>query len=90
MHPHVTLEALGTRRLESCGAVRQPVHEGIDTGRENIGDAASLEDGRNVFLADVRTNNKSIKKKMTERAGFRRERRRHRRIRKQRRSESHA
>ena len=64
----------------------QPVHEGIDTGRENIGDAASLEDGRNVFLADVKTHNKSIKKKMVERAGFRRERRRHRRIRKQRRA----
>ena len=46
----------------------QPVYEGIDTGRENIGDAASLENGENVFLADVRTNNKSIKKKMQDRA----------------------
>lgn len=62
----------------------QPVHEGIDTGRENIGDAASLENGKNVFLSDVRTNNKSIKKKMQDRATFRRERRRHRRQRKQR------
>ena len=62
----------------------QPVHEGIDTGRENIGDAASLEDGTNVFLADVKTNNKSIKQKMQDRAGFRHERRRHDRQSKQR------
>lgn len=62
----------------------QPVYEGIDTGRENIGDAASLENGENVFLADVKTNNKSIKKKMQDRAGFRRERRRHDRQSKQR------
>lgn len=62
----------------------QPIHEGIDTGRENIGDAASLENGKNVFLSDVRTNNKSIKKNMQDRAAFRRERRRHHRQRKQR------
>ncbi len=62
----------------------QPVHEGIDTGRENIGDAASLEDGTNVYLANVRTNNKSIKSNMQDRAGFRRERRRHDRQSKQR------
>lgn len=62
----------------------QPVHEGVDTGRENIGDAASLENGENVFLADVRTNNKSIKKKIQDRAGFRKERRRHDRQSKQR------
>lgn len=62
----------------------QPVHEGIDTGRANIGDAASLENGKNVFLSDVRTNNKSIKKNMQDRAAFRRERRRHHRQRKQR------
>lgn len=62
----------------------QPVYEGIDTGRENIGDAASLEDGRNVYLADVKTNNKSIKKQMLDRAGFRKERRRHHRQSKQR------
>lgn len=62
----------------------QPVHEGIDTGRENIGDAASLEDGKCVYLADVKTNNKSVKHQMAERAGFRRERRRHDRQSKQR------
>lgn len=64
----------------------QSVHEGIDTGRENIGDAASLEDGRNVYLADVKTNNKSIKRQMQDRAGSRRERRRHHRQSKQRRA----
>lgn len=64
----------------------QPIHEGINTGRENIGDAASLEDGKNVYLADVKTNNKSIKKQMQDRAGFRRERRRHHRQNKQRRA----
>lgn len=64
----------------------QPVYEGIDTGRENIGDAASLEDGRNVYLADVKTNNKLIKKQMQDRAGFRKERRRHHRQDKQRRA----
>ena len=64
----------------------QPVYEGIDTGRENIGDAASLEDGRNVFLANIKTHNKSIKKQMQDRAGFRRERRRHHRQSKQRRA----
>lgn len=62
----------------------QPVYEGIDTGRENIGDAASLENGKNVFLSNVRTNNKSIKKNMQDRAAFRRERRRHHRKSKQR------
>ena len=65
----------------------QHVHEGIDTGRENIGDAASLEDGTNIFLADIKTNNKSIKKKMADRAGFRRERRRHDRQGKQRKAQ---
>jgi len=64
----------------------QPVHEGIDTGRENIGDAASLEDGRNVYLANVKTNNKSIKKQMQDRSCYRRERRRHHRQNKQRRA----
>ena len=64
----------------------QPIHEGIDTGRENIGDAASLDDGTNVFLANVSTSNKSIKMKMEERADFRRGRRRHNRQRKQRRA----
>lgn len=38
----------------------QDLWEGIDTGRQNIGDAVSNEKGKNVYLADVRTNNKSI------------------------------
>ena len=59
----------------------QPVYAGIDTGRENIGAAASYEDGTNVYLADIRTSNKSIKKNMQDRAGFRRARRRHDRLR---------
>jgi hypothetical protein len=64
----------------------QGVYEGMDTGRENIGDAVSLENGRNVYLADVRTNNKSIKKAMSDRADHRRGRRRHHRQNKQRRA----
>ena len=62
----------------------QKVYEGIDTGRENIGDACSLENGENILLVDVKTNNKSIKQNMQDRAGFRRERRRHNRQSKQR------
>ena len=62
----------------------QPMHEGIDTGRENIGDAISTDKGENVYLADIKTNNKSIKKNMEDRADFRRQRRRHDRQSKQR------
>ena len=62
----------------------QPVYEGIDTGRENIGDAVSLENGTNIFLSNIKTSNKSIKKQMQDRKSFRRERRRHHRQRKQR------
>lgn len=62
----------------------QKVYEGIDTGRENIGDACSLENGENVLLVDVKTNNKSIKQNMQDRASFRRDRRRHDRQSKQR------
>lgn len=64
----------------------QLVYEGLDPGRENIGDAASLEDGKNIYLANVITHNKSIKKQMQDRAGYRRERRRHHRQNKQRRA----
>ena len=64
----------------------QDLWEGIDTGRQNFGDAVSNEKGENVYLADVRTNNKSIKSNMQDRAGFRRERRRHDRQSKQRKS----
>ena len=45
----------------------QDLWEGIDTGRQNIGDAVSDKDGKNVYLADVCTNNKSIKSNMRKR-----------------------
>lgn len=62
----------------------QDLYLGIDTGRENIGIAVSKESGDCVYLAELETKNKSIKKKMEERRLFRSERRRHKRIRKQR------
>ncbi len=62
----------------------QDLYAGIDTGRENIGSAVSEESGRCSYLADTRTNNKSVKKNMANRAGFRSERRRHDRQNKQR------
>ena len=55
----------------------QDVFAGIDSGRENIGSGASNEGGDCLYLGELKTSNKSIKMKMTERAGFRRERRRH-------------
>ena len=64
--------------------ITQELYGGVDTGRENIGLAASKEDGAGVYLSDVKTNNKSVKKQMADRAGFRGQRRRHRRISKQR------
>ena len=57
---------------------------GIDVGRENIGLAVSNEKGECLFLADVQTNNKQITKNMSERKVHRQERRRHKRIKKQR------
>lgn len=53
------------------------LYGGLDTGRENLGLAASKDDGECVYLSDVRTNNKSVKSNMADRAGFRRSRRRH-------------
>ena len=58
--------------------------DGVDTGRENIGEGVSDEDGNCVFLCHTETHNKSIKKKMTERAEHRHSRRRHARQKKQR------
>lgn len=66
----------------------QPVHVGIDTGRENIGIAASDDDGNCLFMANVETKNKSIKTKMDKRRGYRREKRSHKRQRKQRKAAS--
>lgn len=62
----------------------QDLYGGIDTGRENIGSAVSKENGENVYLANTRSNNRSVHKQMTNRAGFRSERRRHDRQSKQR------
>lgn len=62
----------------------QDVFAGIDSGRENIGSGVSNEDGDCLYLGELRTSNKSIKMKMTERVGFRRERRKHDRQNKQR------
>ena len=55
----------------------QDVFAGVDSGRENIGSGASDEDGNCLYLGELKTNNKSVKLKMTERAGFRHERRKH-------------
>lgn len=66
----------------------QPVHVGIDTGRENIGVAASDDEGNCLFMANVETKNKSIRTKMDKRRGYRRERRSHKRQRKQRKAAS--
>lgn len=49
----------------------QDVFAGIDSGRENIGSGASNEDGDCLYLGELKTSNKSIKIKMTERTGFR-------------------
>lgn len=53
----------------------QPIHVGIDSGRENIGIAASKEDGECVFLANIKTKNKAVTKQMKDRAQCRNERR---------------
>ena len=48
----------------------QPVYEGIDTGRENIGDAASLRTARMFFWQmSGRTTNPSRRRCRTERCG---------------------
>jgi len=62
----------------------QPLYLGIDVGRENIGIGVSKEDGECIFLSELQTNNKSIKKNMDDRRMFRHARRRNQRLRKQR------
>lgn len=66
----------------------QPVHVGIDSGRENIGIAASDEEGNCLFMANVETKNKSIKTNMDVRKEYRQERRSHKRQKKQRKAAS--
>ena len=62
----------------------QNIYAGIDTGRENIGLAASNEKGECVYSAHLTTNNKTIKTKMDDRRAHRHERQLHKRQRRQR------
>jgi hypothetical protein len=64
--------------------LKQSVYYGADTGRENIGGAASDGTGNCLHMSQLKTSNKSIKIKMCSRAQQRRERKRHKRIKKQR------
>ena len=64
--------------------ITQNVYYGIDTGRENVGAGASDEVGNCLHMSRLKTNNKTIKKNMQDRARCRKERKRHKRIKKQR------
>lgn len=64
--------------------ITQNLYGGMDTGRENIGEGVSLENGKCVFLCETETKNKSIKVKMDERRAHRQERRRNERNKRQR------
>ena len=66
----------------------QSLYYGNDTGRENIGVGVSGENGNCVYLSELTTNNKLVKKNMTSRAESRRGRRRHDRQSKQRKAKS--
>ena len=66
----------------------QSLYYGNDTGRENIGVGISDENGNCVYLSELTTNNKLVKKNMTSRAESRRCRRRHDRQSKQRKAKS--
>lgn len=66
----------------------QSLYYGNDTGRENIGVGVSDEKGNCVYLSELTTNNKLVKKNMTSRAESRRGRRRHDRQSKQRKAKS--
>lgn len=68
--------------------IAQSLYYGIDTGRDNIGVGVSDENGNCVYLAELTTNNKLVKKNMSSRAESRRSRRRHDRQSKQRKSKS--
>ena len=63
---------------------RQNLTYSMDPGRKNIGDAVSDETVACVYLAELDTHNKSIKKQMADRRTHRSERRRHKRKKKQR------
>lgn len=64
----------------------QNVYLGEDSGRTNIGAAASNESGACLLLSELDTHNKSIKKQMADRRMHRMSRRRHRRKKNQRRA----
>lgn len=64
--------------------IKQDIWFGEDSGRENIGGAASDEAGNCLLMVQAKTNNKTIKTKMKNRAQQRRERKHHKRIKKQR------
>lgn len=62
----------------------QDLYLGVDVGRENIGFGVSKENGECVFMSELKTNNRSVKKAMDKRRAFRHARRHHARLRKQR------
>lgn len=62
----------------------QELYMGIDPGRENIGIGVSDSHGNCIHMEEIHTCNKSIKHKMDERRMHRQARRRHSRLRKQR------
>ena len=62
----------------------QNIYAGIDAGRENIGLAASNENGECVYSAHFTTNNKTIKTKMDERRAHRHKRQLYKRQKRQR------
>ena len=64
--------------------ITQNIYYGIDTGRENVGAGASDNAGNCLHMSRLKTNNKTIKIKMQDRARCRKERKRHKRIKKQR------
>lgn len=64
--------------------IKQNVYFGEDTGRENVGGSASDKDGNCLFMSQLKTSNKGVRKSMQIRAYYRKERRRHKRIKKQR------
>lgn len=66
----------------------QNLYYGNDTGRENIGVGVSDKNGNCIYLSELTTNNKFVKKNMTSRTEARRSRRRHDRQSKQRKAKS--
>lgn len=57
----------------------QEFYLGIDPGIENIGIGVSKENGECIFLSELQTNNKAIKKNMDNRREYRCSRKRNKR-----------